>query len=292
MLPFLKIVGDRNEYRRRNVIEDLSSHFSLTDEEREQIVPRGHGLFENRCDWALVHLKKYGLIRSTGYGHFRITERGLAVLKVLNQNPEEIENAFSQPQAKLITYLDQRFSIQSDEEDSPATLESSIREIYQRMQDGLETELLQKIKDNSSDFFETHVIKLLVKMGYGGSLEDAETVGRSGDGGIDGIIKEDPLGLDMIYVQAKRWDGNVGRPDLQKFVGALHGRHAKKGIFITTSDFTELAIGYAERIASNIILIDGNELVQLMIRHDVGVSTIEIYETKRVDSDYFAENTE
>ena len=153
--------------------------------------------------------------------------------------------------------------------------------------------MLQKIKDNTPAFFEELVIDLLVAMGYGGSREDAgEAVGRSGDGGIDGIIKADPLGLNVVYIQAKRWEGNVGAPPVRDFAGALDGEGVQEGIFITTSDFNPAAKEFAERSSKRVILINGSELARYMINHNVGVSTVETYEIKRVDSDYFAENTE
>ena len=170
--------------------------------------------------------------------------------------------------------------------------EKSIEENYQKIQEGLAAELLQKIKDNTPAFFEKLVVDLLVKMGYGGSREDAgEAVGGSGDGGIDGIINEDRLGLDVVYIQAKRWEGNVSRPEIQRFAGALQGQRARKGVFITTSNFTRDAKEYVDTIDSKIVLIDGNQLAQFMIDHNVGVSIERTYEIKRVDSDYFAENT-
>ena len=179
--------------------------------------------------------------------------------------------------------------------DGGNTTEESIEEKYQRIRDGLAVELLQKIKDNTPAFFEKLVVDLLVKMGYGGSREDAgKAVGRSGDGGIDGIINEDRLGLDAIYIQAKRWgDGSVGSPDIDKFSGALNRKGASKGVFITTSRFTDSAKDAAKENASlKIVLIDGKQLADYMIDHDVGVSVEKTYEIKRVDSDYFAENTE
>ena len=166
----------------------------------------------------------------------------------------------------------------------------SIEKIYQQIREKVAEDLLQQIKANSPDFFEKLVIDLLVKMGYGGSREDAQTVGRSGDGGIDGVINEDRLGLDVIYVQAKRWAGNVGEPPVRDFVGALDGEGVQKGIFITTSDFHPAAKRFAERSSKRIILINGHQLAQLMIEHDVGVSTVETHEIKRVDSDYFIED--
>ena len=171
--------------------------------------------------------------------------------------------------------------------------EELIKENYQKIREELAAELLQKISENTPTFFEKLVVNLLVKMGYGGSQEDAgKAVGRSGDGGIDGIIKADPLGLNVVYVQAKRWEGNVGAPPVRDFVGALDGEGVQDGIFITTSDFNPAAKEFAERSSKKIILINGSQLARYMIDHNVGVSTVETYEIKRVDSDYFAENAE
>ena len=180
-----------------------------------------------------------------------------------------------------------------DDSDDSQRPEESIEKNHQKIQEGLTVELLQKIKDNTPVFFEKLVVDLLVKMGYGGSREDAgEAVGGSGDGGIDGIINEDRLGLDVVYIQAKRWEGNVSRPEIQRFAGALQGQRARKGVFITTSNFTRDAKEYVDTIDSKIVLIDGNQLAQFMIDHNVGVSIERTYEIKRVDSDYFAENVE
>ena len=177
--------------------------------------------------------------------------------------------------------------------DSDVVPEKSIEENYQKIREALAAELLQKIKDNTPAFFEELVIDLLVKMGYGGSREDAgKAVGGSGDGGIDGIIKADPLGLNVVYIQAKRWEGNVGAPPVRDFVGALDGEGVQDGIFITTSDFNPAAENFVERSSKRVILINGSQLARYMIDHNVGVSTVETYEIKRVDSDYFAENTE
>lgn len=171
--------------------------------------------------------------------------------------------------------------------------EKLIEENYQKIREGLAEDLLQQIKVNSPTFFEELVIDLLVAMGYGGSREDAgKAVGGSGDGGIDGIINEDRLGLDVVYVQAKRWEGSVSRPEIQRFAGALQGQRARKGVFITTSNFTRDAKEYVDTIDSKIVLIDGKQLAEYMIEHNIGVSTTKTYEIKRVDSDYFAENAE
>ncbi|MYB93766.1 restriction endonuclease, partial [Candidatus Poribacteria bacterium] len=167
--------------------------------------------------------------------------------------------------------------------------DGNIEEIYQQIREKVAEDLLQQIKANTPAFFENLVIDLLVEMGYGGSREDAEAVGRSGDGGIDGIINQDRLGLDVVYIQAKRWKNNVGAPEIASFAGALAGQSANKGIFITTSDFTKAAKDY-DAAGFKIILIDGKRLAQLMIDHNVGVSTVKTYEVKRVDSDYFIED--
>jgi len=184
-------------------------------------------------------------------------------------------------------------SVEKPEEEGSdgSTPEESLENAYQRLRDGLSDEILETVKGCSPEFFERLVIELLVGMGYGGSRRDAgENVGKSGDGGIDGIIKEDRLGLDVIYIQAKRWDSNaVGRPEIQKFVGALQGRRAKKGVFITTARFSKDAIEYASNLDSKVVLIDGGKLAQLMMDFDIGVSRVATYEVKRLDNDYYAE---
>ena len=222
--------------------------------------------------------------RSTNKWHYQITPQGL---EYLNQHSEEIPLLDRNTE----TEIDLSASGAEIEGDTPSP-EEFIEENYQAIRERLAADLLKKIKDNTPAFFEELVIDLLVAMGYGGSREDAEAVGRSGDGGIDGIINEDRLGLDVVYVQAKQWEDNVSRPEIQKFAGALQGQRARKGVFITTSGFTKGAEEYVKAIDSKIILIDGNQLAQYMIDHNVGVSTVETYEIKRVDSDYFAENTE
>ena len=309
MLPILKMADNQNEHHRRIVLNVLASQFSLTDEEREEVTDKKkQNLFDNRCDFALGFLRKNGLIQSTGWGSFRITERGLNVLKVFKQSPGEIEDAFSKSQDKIVDYLNERCPFESEDDnnhtsdestegadDNDQTPEELIKENYQKSQKELASELLQKIKENKPTFFEELVIDLLVAMGYGGSRADAEAVGRSGDGGIDGVINEDRLGLDVIYVQAKRWEGKVGTRPVRDFVGALQGKRARKGIFITTSGFSSGVQEYISAIDSRdskVILINGNQLAQYMIEHNVGVSITETYEIKRVDSDYFAENTE
>ena len=289
MLPLLRLAGDRQEHSLREVIEALAGEFYLTDEERKELLPSGRqATFDNRVGWARTYLKKAGLLESTKRGYFQITERGLDVLK---QNPPEIDNAFLRQFPEFIEFQTPRDKkrIEQDVSDTQ-TPEEEIEAAYQGVRQELVTELLQTIGSCSPAFFERLVIDLLVKMGYGGTRKDAgQAVGRSGDGGIDGIIKEDRLGLDIVYIQAKRWDNPVGRPEIQKFAGALQGQRARKGIFITTSAFTQSAQDYVSRIDSKIVLIDGNTLAQLMIDYNIGVAPVTSYELKRVDTDYFTE---
>jgi len=175
-------------------------------------------------------------------------------------------------------------------EDQSSTPEEVLQKAYLSIRKGLALQLLEKVKSNTPSFFENLVVDLMVAMGYGGSRSDAgESLGKSGDEGIDGIIKEDRLGLDVIYLQAKRWDGSVGRPELQKFVGALHGKRAKKGVFITTGTFANGAIEYVKTIDPKVILIDGNKLTEYMIDFNLGATTSTIFEIKKIDSDYFEE---
>jgi restriction system protein len=221
----------------------------------------------------------------------KITKRGQAVL---NERPGRIDVAFLSQFQEFKEFRALRHAKQ--EEDEPElelnnkTPEESLEEVYQKLRGDLAADLLQRLKSCSPTFFERLVVEVIVKMGYGGTRQDAgKAIGKAGDGGIDGIIKEDKLGLDAIYIQAKRWDNTVGRPEIQKFVGALTGQRAKKGLFITTSDFSADAEDYVSRIDAKVVLIDGETLAQLMIDHNVGVSTAGTYEIKKVDSDYFSE---
>ena len=294
MLPFLALLKDGKEWPMREVEEVLSGHFALSPPERAEMLPSGQtGIFVNRVGWARTYLKKAALIESPRRGVFRITPRGLSVLgegvktldsKYLARFPEfqEFLRA-SQPQVDNITT-----SLAISASEVETTPEEAIENAYQGLRHQLAQELLAKILKCSPTFFEHLVVELLVKMGYGGSRKDAgERIGQSGDGGIDGIIKEDRLGLDTIFIQAKRWQGSVGRPEIQKFVGALQGQRARKGVFITTSTYTTEASLYAGQIDTKVVLIDGQKLASLMIDFDVGVSGAASYTVKRIDSDYF-----
>ncbi|WP_286337055.1 restriction endonuclease [Hydrogenimonas cancrithermarum] len=295
MLPLLKLASDGKEHKFSQAVEELANEFNLTAEERNELLPSGsQPVFNNRVGWARSYLKQAGLLESPRRGFFTITPKGLELLStnpvkidvsVLEQYPEFIE---FKKRKKTKSENDAQIEI-STGQDSDLTPEDSLAEAYKLLRSALESEVINVVKEASPSFFERLVVDLLVKMGYGGSRQDAgKALGKSGDGGIDGIINEDRLGLDVIYIQAKRWsEGTVGRPEIQKFAGALQGQRAKKGVFITTSSFTKEAIKYVSRIESKIILIDGERLAKLMVEHNVGVTTVGIYEIKKLDSDYF-----
>lgn len=294
MLPLLRLLEDGKEHNFTDIVETLSLQFDLTNEERNELLPSGQSfIFNNRVGWARTYLKKAGVIDSVKRGIIVITERGKSILK---ENPSEINT-------KLLRQFPEFLEFQAPKKDDG---DSSIRVIieepksetpeellesgYTKIRKSLEQEILLKLKSINPYFFERIVVELLVKMGYGGSIQDAgKAIGKSGDEGIDGIIKEDKLGLDVIYIQAKRWEGVVGRPEVQKFVGALAGQRAKKGVFITTSHFTKEATDYALQMDTKIVLIDGEKLSQYMIDYNLGVSVQNVYEIKKIDSDYFEE---
>lgn len=299
MLPLLKLAHEKkDELNTREAVEILAQQFSLSDEELHALIPSGtQATFENRVRWAATYLKKAGLLEATRRGHFRITDRAK---EVLTQSPLKIDNSFLRQFPEFVEFTSLKGTRSKSQEDVEEDVEEndpqntpleSLETAYLRLRQELAAELQEKVKTCSPSFFERLVVELIVSMGYGGSREDAgRAIGRSGDGGIDGIIKEDRLGLDVIYIQAKRWNNNpIGRPDVQQFAGALQGQRAGKGIFITTSRFTQDARDFVEQIGSKIVLIDGETLAQYMIDFNVGVSRASVYEIKRVDSDYFDE---
>ena len=295
MLPLMKIAEDGKEHLFKETIDTLITHFNLTDEEKQQLLPSGSAfVINNRIGWARTYLTKAGLLLKTRRGCFQISEEGKEFLK---RNPHFINtkmlsdydsfNEFQSIKEKDTSDYDKKINKEEQNITPHELLESG----YLSIKNELSSELLSMIKNISSSRFEKLVVDLLVKMGYGGSIKEAATVvGKSGDEGIDGIIKEDKLGLDVIYIQAKKWEGNVGRPEIQKFAGALLGKKAKKGIFITNSNFTNEAREYVTDIDAKIILLDGRQLTELMIENDLGVSTQDIYTIKRIDSDYFEED--
>jgi restriction system protein len=297
MLPLLKFAAEQNgEISTGDAIDALGSRLGLTEGDLKEMLPSGQqATFANRIAWAATYMRKARLLEPTRRGYYRITPRGKELLKknpaminvkLLKQYPEFLEF-----QHLKGTRSGERKVEVSSPEAAAATPSEALENAYENLRDELVDELLAKLKKSSPSFFERIVVELLVKMGYGGSRADAgKAIGKSGDGGIDGIIKEDKLGLDVVYVQAKRWDNNpVGRPDVMQFAGALQAQKASKGIFITTSRFTDDARSYVTQIGSKIVLIDGEQLTQLMIDHDVGVSTVSLYPVKKIDADYFDE---
>jgi restriction system protein len=294
MLPLMQIAADKSMHLFRDVINQLIEKFELTEEERKELLPSGkQPIFENRTGWAKTHLKKAGLLVYPKRGCIKITDRGSTILE---NKPEKID-------MKLLRQFDEYnefITITSENESADETAneieshtpEELIETAFQNIKRTLADEILEKIRNVTPSFFEKLVVDLLVKMGYGGSVKDAgKAIGKTNDEGIDGTIKEDKLGLDIIYMQAKRWkEGNVvGRPELHKFVGALAGQGARKGIFITASKFTKEAVEYIPKNETKIILIDGVQLAELMIEYNVGVSNQQSYEIKRIDNDYFEE---
>ena len=294
MLPFLRIAGDDKEHSVAEARAHLASEFKLTEAEQDELLPsKRQSRFGNRVAWAKVYLEQGGLLVSSRRGHFQISDRGRDVLKApparidikfLEHYPEFIE--FRTPKGKAEAPSPPVASEPLDAD----TPEEALEAAHAKIKASLGSEVLARVKAGSPAFFERLVVELLLKMGYGGSRADAgHAVGKAGDEGIDGIISEDRLGLDIVYLQAKRWDGSVGRPEIQKFVGALHGKRAKKGVFITTGSFSAEALAYVEHIDPKVVLIDGRRLAELMIDFEVGVTTARTYQVKRVDSDYFEE---
>lgn len=298
MLPLLRFAAEKSEeISTGEAVEFLAKEFGLTDEDLKEMLPSGiQPTFVNRVGWASTYMKKAGLLEATRRGFYRITPRGQDLLKkqpkiinvkLLKQYPEFLEFQ----QLKGTRSAEKVKDAKEPPDPAAATPSEALETAYENLRDELADELLARLKKSSPSFFERVVVELLVKMGYGGSRVDAgKAIGKTGDGGIDGIIKEDRLGLDVVYIQAKRWENNpVGRPEVMQFAGALQAQKANKGIFITTSRFTDDAKSYVSQIGSKIVLIDGEQLTNLMIEHDVGVSTVSMYPVKKIDTDYFDE---
>jgi restriction system protein len=293
MLPLLRIAGDGKEHPLAEARGRLAAEFKLTQAEQDEPLPSGRqSRFANRVAWAKVYLEQGRLLLSPRRGHLQISDRGREVLKApppridikfLGQYPEFVEFRTPKGQAEPTPPV-------APEALDAETPEEALEAAHARIETSLASEVLARVKAGSPAFFERLVVELLLKMGYGGSRADAgQAVGKAGDEGIDGVISEDRLGLDIVYLQAKRWDGSVGRPEIQKFVGALHGKRAKKGVFITTGSFSSEAAAYVEHIDPKVVLIDGHRLATLMIDFEVGVATARTFHVKRVDSDYFEE---
>lgn len=296
MLPLLQLAGDKSEHSVRDAYDHISKAFGLNEEERRAPIASGQQpIIENRVGWARTYMTKAGLLQSTRRGYFQIGELGL---QVLAQNPPRIDSAFLRQYPAFVEFQQiKKGAVAGVEQqlgepaiDDSRTPQELLEFGYLRLRNDLANELLDAIKQSPPAFFERLVVELLLRMGYGGSRKDAgKAIGRSGDGGIDGIIQEDKLGLDAIYVQAKRWQGSVGSREIRDFVGSLVGHNANKGVFITTSSFTREAVDYTSTIQHHVKLVDGEQLAQFMIDHGVGVHTVDTYEVKRIDTDYFTE---
>lgn len=294
MLPLLKLISDGKVYNYKYCEEKLAKEFGLTDDEVNLKLQSGIKVFYDRIIWAKTYLKNAGLIETPKRGQFKISLRGIGLLK---ENLTTLNSKYLERYEEFNDYLHRsRKTITKGEKDiliiKEKTPFENIEESFKEIKSSLADELLEKLKEVDFFKFEDIVLDLLIKMGYGGSRDEAKkATKKTNDEGIDGIINEDRLGLDRIYIQAKRWnDTVVGRPEIQKFIGALVGQGAKKGIFITTSIFSKEAISYLDKSNDmKIILIDGKHLAEYMIDFNVGVSIETIYEIKRIDSDYFAE---
>ena len=294
MLPLLEVVKDGKIYPIREIKELLAEKFMLTSEERRELLPSGaQPLFDNRVAWAKTYLVKAKLLNAPKRAHVVITERGL---KILSQNPDKIDVAFLKQFQEFNDFIapgsnkDHEFSPAEEIEEDNQTPYEKLDLAYANLKHKLAAELLEYVKNIDPYKFEILVIDLLQAMGYGGNREEAAQVTKkSGDGGIDGIINEDRLGLDKIYVQAKKWEGNVTISAIRDFGGTLLAHTAQKGILITTSDFPKSAHDYCEKIDRTIILINGKRLTELMIEYNIGVSPKKSFVVKEVDGDYFEE---
>lgn len=297
MLPVLEVLSDGKERPVREITAELSNRFRLTDEESAAMLPSGQArVIVNRVAWAKTYLDRAGLLKTIRRGIVVITDEGKSVLL---EGPPRIDMGFLE---RFPSYLEfrQRGRGSDESSDTPiSTTENSVGKTPDELiedsagvlRSALEADLLAQVLNYSDKFFERLVVELLVAMGYGGTIEDAgKAVGKSGDGGIDGVIKEDKLGLDVVVIQAKRWTNKqVGRPDVQSFAGSMEAYRANKGVFITSSNFSEPAREYVRQIQRRIVLIDGRTLAGLMIDHGIGVSTYRTITLKRIDTDYFDE---
>lgn len=294
-LPLLKLLADGQTRRMADVYEQLAKEAGLTDADMAEMLPSGTDhTYRNRIAWARTFLKKAGLVESPKWGQVRITDRGKSDLA---QNPTSLDEKWLMRYPEFAAWAKGAKPDQPVADAAPGltvgvaseeTPREQLERLYEQMQRDLADELLDRVKQSSPSFFERVVVDVMLAMGYGGSREDAgRTVGKAGDGGIDGIIDEDRLGLDKIYLQAKRWEGSVGRPVVQGFAGAMAGVHAMKGVMITTSTFTDEARKFVQNLGQKIVLLDGRQLAELMIQFDVGVGLEASYKLKRIDSDYF-----
>ncbi|TVS05127.1 MAG: restriction endonuclease [Phycisphaerales bacterium] len=297
MLPLLRLASDGKEHQIGEATDLLGEQLSLSKEQLAALLPSGKAKkFRNRVNWASVYLRKSGLLESTRRGWIRITPRGR---EVLAENPPRVDRdllsrfpEYHEFKAAGRNNQERTGDSNSGDRDDSATPDEQLESAFAELRESLVAEILEQLKVVDPQQFERIVLDVLVAMGYGGRYIDAaQQTGKSHDGGIDGVINEDRLGLDTIYVQAKRWtNGTVGRKEIQSFVGSIEGRRAHKGVFITTSTFADTAREYVSQIGKRIVLIDGQLLASYMVDFGVGVSTVKTLEIKRLDSDYFEES--
>ena len=297
MLPLLNLLSDKQEHTLQEADDALAKHFKLTDLERDELLPSGQQpIFRNRLGWARTYMKKAGLLATPSRAKFIITEKGIDLLK---EKPKEITSKLLKRYPEFIEFqsikkikdnvIEQSFEISSIIDGK--TPEEALEYAYQKLKSELAKEVIDVVKNCTPAFFEKLVVDLIVRMGYGGSRKDAgQALGKTGDGGIDGIVKEDKLGLDTIYLQAKRWENSVPVKEIRDFTGALASKKAKKGIFITTSSFPQSVYDFVTQVEYRIILINGDQLADLMIEYNVGLTPINEYQVKKIDFDYFEEN--
>jgi restriction system protein len=293
MLPMLKLLLDGNTREMKEVVTEMAKHFDISDDERKELSPSGlQRVFDNRVGWAKTYLKKAVLVESPNRGVVIITNRGKEVLSedIIAITPKYLKRFDEFKEFQTASKKQEEKETTKDDDNSDETPEERLDSAYTDLRAQLVDEIRGQLKEIDPFYFEQVVIDLLINMGYGGSRKEAGIAFKSrGDGGIDGTVKEDKLGLDTIYVQAKRWKekNNVGRPDIQQFVGALHGKRARKGIFITTSDFSKEAYEYVTTVDQTVILMNGKDLGEYMIDSGTGVSKVTTYEVKKIDLDYF-----
>ncbi|MGI8335243.1 restriction endonuclease [Actinomadura scrupuli] len=293
MAPVLHMLSDGRARSKRELIDLVTAHVGLTEEDLRELLPSGVTVADSRVDWAVTYLVQAGLVRRPRRAVLEITDRGQKVLKA---HPDRVDNGvlehFEEFQAFKNRSRDRSRSRSTPAQDNvEAPPREKIAGAVEEANEVVATEVLERVRQCGPVFLEQLVLRVLTAMGYGGPTGSARHLGGSGDGGVDGVIRQDPLGLDQIYVQAKRYaaDRTIGRPDIQAFVGALHGAQADRGIFVTTSHFTADATEYAERVNARLVLIDGATLAQLMVRYNIGVQDQETYVLKRIDEDFFDE---
>jgi restriction system protein len=291
MHPLLELAAKAHgkEVKLSDAAHELAERFKLTEQDRTELLPSGATFkFASRVSWARTYLQKAGLLDAPTRGYLRLTPRGAAVLK---QSPARVDNKLLAQFDEFKAFQGKNKTKKSSEVAPQETPLESISSFYAQFREALAFDLLERVKKCSPPFFERLVLQVLLKMGYGGSLKDAgAALGKTGDGGIDGVIREDKLGLNNIYAQAKRWaEKPVGSPDIDQFAGALSKKKATRGILITTSVFTKDALASLKDYSSRIVLIEGVQLTDYMIDYGVGVSVTDVFELKKIDSDFFEE---